>query len=270
MEVEILLAFLLKKPREFILTHPETIMSAAINKKLRTAEKKRLKNWPLAYLTGHKEFYGLDFMVSPAVLTPRPETEMMVEEIIKEANSYSRPLIIDLGTGSGAIIISLAKEIKRLFPDQFKKIEFKAVDISLAALQIAQKNARDHKLAKIIKFSLGDLLTPIILQLKKRELIIAANLPYLTSDQIKKSPSISREPRLALDGGTEGLKYYKKLFKQLSQSSCATATILCEIGPGQDLKIIPLVKKYWPDVQRETLKDLAGKKRLIVIKIKNG
>lgn len=268
-EAETLLAFFLNKNREFILTHPETIISPAIHKKFRAGEKKRLQNWPLAYLTGHKEFYGLDFRVSPVVLVPRPETEMLVEEIVKMAAEKKQPLIIDLGTGSGAIIISLASELRRLVPAIFKQTKFLALDISRPALKMAQTNARQHKLNRKIKFSSGDLLAPIMTRLKNRELIIAANLPYLTPAQIKISPTIKREPRLALDGGQDGLKYYRRLFRQLKDTPFSGATVFCEIDQKQDKEIANLAKKYWPAAEIEIKKDLAGRKRLVIIKLKN-
>ena len=270
LETEILLSFLLKKPREFIITHPETKITPIIIKKFKNAEKKRFQNYPLAYLTGTKEFYGLDFKVTPSVLVPRPETEMIIEEITKIAKTKIKPIIIDLGTGSGAIIITLAKELKRLAIDCYNKSEFKAVDISVAALNVAKANAKIHQENKKIKFFRGDLLTPITKQLKNRELIIAANLPYLTLKQIKQSPSISREPRLALDGGKDGLEYYNILFKQLTAIPFSAATIICEIDPSQSQKINLLFKKHYPSGQIKIQNDLSKRNRFAIIRLNNG
>lgn len=133
LETEILMAFLLHKNREFILTHPETKISPVLYKKFKILEIKCLKNWPVAYLTLKKEFYGLNFKVSPTVLIPRPETELFVDNIINliksqdiKVNNFNQSLpgeltIIDVGTGSGAIIIAVASELRRLFPAHFKK-----------------------------------------------------------------------------------------------------------------------------------------------------
>jgi release factor glutamine methyltransferase len=277
-ETEILLAFLLKRNREFILTHPETAISATLYKKFRTLEAKRLKNWPIAYLTGHKEFYGLDFKVSPSVLVPRPETEMMVDEMIdivkKCLTDQYQPLIIDIGTGSGAIIVSVASEIRRLFPAFFKKIGFSAVDISASALNITQQNAKKHKLNHKIKFYYGNLLLPLKLNQQKligRKLIIAANLPYLTKAQIAKSSSIQREPKLALDGGLGGLKYYQELFKQLAEINLSgiIGYILCEINADQKLGIKKLCKRYFPQATLGINCDLSGQDRLVKITLDN-
>ena len=281
LEIEILLAFLLNKNREFLLTHPEIKISPIIYKKFKALEIKRSKNWPIAYLTGTKEFYGFDFRVSPAVLTPRPETEKIVEDIIEITkrktfvslkdkladNLTLRPIIIDIGTGSGAIIISAAKELKRLTPAVYRRTEFLAVDISAIALKIARTNVSRHKLAKKIKLYRGDLLSPLKLSkrdLSRNELIIAANLPYLTKAQIKKAPSIGREPVLALDGGPDGLKYYRELFKQLSRlSGVGNIRIICEIDDSQAKKIKILTEKYFPRAVSRIVYDLAGKKRFL-------
>lgn len=270
-EIELLLAYLLNKSREFLLTHPETKISSIVYKKFKSLEAKRLKNWPIAYLLGVKEFYGLDFKVSPAVLTPRPETEKMVENIVEIAKdkktSSLKPIIIDLGTGSGAIIISVAKELKRLAPSTYRQAEFLAVDISAPALKMAKINAAHHKLTRKIKFYQGSLLSPLKLDkrdLSQCELVIAANLPYLTPAQIKKSPSISREPLLALDGGPDGLKYYRELFKQLSGlPTVGNLRIICEIDDSQAKKIKALTKKYFPHVASKIIADLSGKKRFL-------
>ena len=272
-ETEILLAWLLKKPREYLLSHPETPITPSLQKKFRALANKRQKNYPLAYLIDHKEFYGLEFKVSPKVLIPRPETELIVDEIIKLAKNKAQD-IVDLGTGSGAIIISAAQEIKKAKPKIYKKSNFLAVDISAAALKIAKENARRHRLDSKIKFFSGNLLLPLLplmSQIKhERSTIIAANLPYLSPAQIKASPSIWREPRLALESGPDGLRHYRELFKQLStlRPPHAEMTLLCEIDPKQAEKISQILRKNWPTAKIIVKKDLAGHKRLINAQLK--
>jgi release factor glutamine methyltransferase len=267
LETEVLVSFLLKKDREFLLTHPETSVSRLIYKKFLTLAARHLKYWPIAYLIGQKEFYGRDFKVNPTVLIPRPETELMVEEILSTAKNKAG-MIVDVGTGSGAIIITVAAELKKSTSHLDKDTSFAAVDISPTALKIAKENARQHSLSKI-GFYRGDLLAPLKLDEKKSRgrLIIAANLPYLTPAQIKGSPSIKREPRLALDGGPDGLKYYRRLFQQLVKLDLRETEIiiLCEINPGQRNAGIRLVKKYFPDATARIKKDLAKKYRLLDI-----
>ncbi len=257
-EVEILLSFLLKKSREYLLTHPETEISKNVYKEFKKLEKKRLANWSIAVLIGQKEFYGLDFKVNKHVLVPRPETEMIIDEIAQLM--VKEPLIIDLGTGSGAIITSLAKNIK------LNGAKFMAVDISASALKIAKENAKFNGVNKKIKFYKGNLLLPILKSLTGQNLIIAANLPYLTKEQITNSPSIKREPRLALDGGKDGLKYYQTLFKQLKKVNYKSLYLFLEIDPGQTKKIKQLATPFFPGSSLEIKKDLAGLNRFVIIK----
>ena len=276
-ETEILIAFLLGKNKEFLLTHPETKISPAVYKKFKLLEKKRLAGWSSAFLVGKKEFYGLDFMVDKNVLIPRPETELMVDEVIDITRQSSNDLmLIDLGTGSGAIIISCADQIKKVFPDKYKTTIFRAIDISNPALRIAKKNAILNKQNEAINFLLGNLLEPLISKkdfsnLSSRELIIAANLPYLTPKQVNTSPSIQKEPRLALVAGSDGLKYYRELFTQLKslrkEISNKPLTILCEIDSSQNKTIKILAKKYFPEAKFLIKKDLAALDRLAIIKI---
>ena len=152
-EAELLLAFLIQKPREFIIVHEKNILSPALIKKFKAAEKKRLLNFPLAYLTGHKEFYGLDFLVNKNVLVPRPETETLVEMILNYARQKKNGLdFIDIGTGSGAIIISIASELAKQSEIIFNNSSFLGIDVSAPALKIASQNAKTNTLNKKIAF----------------------------------------------------------------------------------------------------------------------
>ncbi|HCW74922.1 MAG TPA: peptide chain release factor N(5)-glutamine methyltransferase, partial [Candidatus Marinimicrobia bacterium] len=153
LEAEILLSEILKKPREFILAHGERALTKPQITDYKLLIKKRLKGMPIAYITGEKEFYGLKFKVNKNVLIPRPETELMVEEALKLTADGTPAAIIDVGTGSGCVIITLAKQIANC--------EFLATDISAKALAVAGQNAKLHGVAKKIKFLKGDLLEPI-------------------------------------------------------------------------------------------------------------
>lgn len=279
LETELLIAFLLKKPREYILTHIDQSISPLIFRRFLQMENKRKNNWPIAYLVGYKEFYNLKLTVSPAVLTPRPESEMIIDEVlylIKNKTLATKYHLIDLGTGSGAIIISAAQEIKKTDSHIFKKTIFSAVDISDSALKIAKINAANYKLNNKISFLKGNLLNPLksnITDSNQDQLIIAANLPYLTPNQIKESPSICREPKIALNGGKDGLKYYRELFSQINELNFKKAgiTIFCEIDNRQAEGIKNLANKYfrasdYPDLKIKIKKDLAGLNRLAIIK----
>jgi release factor glutamine methyltransferase len=277
-ETEILAAFLLNKTRESILSHPEIQVSPIFCKQIKSLEKKRLANFPLAYLTGQKEFYGLGFRVNRNVLVPRPETELMVEYILdilkqrinelrnSEAESSdddTLPLIIDVGTGSGAIIISLASELRNFSINNFNNYQFIASDISPDAINIAKDNAKKHQLNTNIKFYRGDLLKPISKLLTNKDLIIAANLPYLTPSQVKGSLSISREPKLALVAGQDGLKYYREIFKQLQKIKYKSLIIFCEIDPSQAKSISILAKDIISGAKLEIIPDLSGRDRFL-------
>ncbi|OGF27519.1 hypothetical protein A2303_01495 [Candidatus Falkowbacteria bacterium RIFOXYB2_FULL_47_14] len=238
--------------------------------------KKRLSGLPVAYLIGHKSFYGLDFIVNKNTLVPRPETEMMVDLTTRYSQLITRNeqmLMVDVGTGSGCIIISLAKQILSRFPTP----DFIATDISPEALAVARKNAKQHGVNKQIKFLRGNLLLPVLsdknfqskIKNQKPKIIITANLPYLTPTQIKNSPSIKHEPKIALSAGPDGLKYYRQLFMQIRQMLNVKyqMSIFCEIDPSQSAKIKQLAKRELPKHKFEIKKDLAGYDRLAVIKI---
>lgn len=277
-EAALLTAFLLSCPLEFIWAHPETNLPKNIYQKFKRLETKRQAGWSLAVLIGHKEFYGLDFKVDKNVLIPRPETEMMITEILTITDSLSGELtLLDIGTGSGIIVITATSLLKNSHPQKYRRLTALAIDISRPALKIARQNATKHHQEKKIKFLTGSLLTPLLKKnvssvLKVENLIIAANLPYLTAKQITVAPSIHQEPRLALMAGADGLKYYRELLKQLNYLKKITPIknhsqryLLCEIDPSQTTTLSALAQKYLDPCQVTVRKDLAGHNRLIII-----
>lgn len=265
-ESEILLAFLLQKKREFILAHPERRITEAKYIKFRKLEKKRLAGYSVAHLIGQKEFFSLKFKVTKDTLVPRPLTELLVEEIINIIQSIPQATIIDIGTGSGAIIVATAKELKKTHPNIFKKDTFIATDISPAALKVAKENIKYHHLDTKIKTYQGDLLSALKNKdFQHQELIISANLPYLSPHEIKSLPTIQKEVRSALVGGFDGLRLYKKLFQQLNKVSCKKFTCICEFNAQQKIAIHKLAQKYIPDVHCRFKKDLANKTRFMII-----
>ena len=296
LEVDILLSNTLKKTREFILSHPKKKLTRAQTANYELGVAKRAKGAPVAYITGHKEFYGLDFLVNKYTLIPRPETELMIDTALELLKSRPwKPLrdfqglcgqpplnIIDIGTGSGCIIISLIKQlIKAKFsisPASHREagqanFQFLATDISEPALILARKNAVKHRVKKQIKFYHGNLLESIIKNNKfltlNSQFLILANLPYLTPFQIKNSPTIQHEPRLALAAGPDGLKYYRRLFTEIAElcrNNKPSGYILCEIDPGQT-KIKQLIKNKLPLTKIAIKKDLRGHDRLVIIKL---
>lgn len=220
LDAEVLLAFVLKKDRTFILSRLDKELNNIQINKFKNLIKSRLAGWPVAYLVGKKEFFGLDLKVNKDVLIPRPETETLVElvfEYIENVRSHKteiqEPLrILDLGTGSGCIIISIAHscESRNLKKDPASSAgwEYFASDISKKALAVARYNAKKHKVK--IKFKQGDLLKP---WQDKHFDIIVANLPYLAK---KVDPSTKYEPKQALIARKKGLALIEKLFKQIA------------------------------------------------------
>jgi len=277
LDAEVLLSFVLNKSKEFLYTYPEIDLIHRQFAKFKKLIARRAQGEPVAYLIGHKEFFGLDFIVNQHVLIPRPETELMVEEVRKRIMNHEskimgkKILLLDIGTGSGCIPIAILKTIKQgLNKNYFKKINCFATDIAKPALRVANHNAQRHKI-KIIFFK-GDMLSPILnskFSILNSSLLITANLPYLTAAQIKQEPSLSYEPYRALNGGKEGLSLYKKFFRQIEKIYILNpkTSVFLEIDSSQARKITSLIKKILPQVQAEIKKDLGGKKRLVIISL---
>jgi len=210
LDAEILLSLVLQKPKEYLYTHPEHRLTKEQLKQFNKLIKRRIDHEPIAYLIGQKEFYGLKFIVNKHVLVPRPESEKIIDEALKIIKSIfpindQRLTICDIGTGSGCLIISLAKELQKL--KKIDSFELIATDISKKALKVAKANAAIHQVDKYINFINCYLLKP--LKNQKIDLIIA-NLPYLSKDDVKNQVSIKKEPKKALIGN------YDKFFKQIS------------------------------------------------------
>ncbi len=290
LEAEILLSNILNKTREYIFARPERGLTKNQISKFNSLIARRIKGEPIAYIIGRKQFYGLDFFVSKHVLIPRPESELMVNEALLHitpachdcGNSGRHNMecitLIDIGAGSGCIIITLAKELVKKSCIVHQKSDFFATDISETAIAVARKNAKLHQVQKKIKFIQGNLLAPILNNPKylkhlynpKNHIIITANLPYLTPKQRKSSPSIRYEPKLALNAGPDGLKYYRQLLKQLAKLPLNSHIFaILEIDPSQTIKIKQLIKKELPNAKIQIKKDLAGHNRLVIINLVN-
>lgn len=283
LDAEILIAHSLDKTREFVLTYPETKVprnqSLIISKKI----QRRITGEPIAYILGHKEFYGLDFIVNKHTLVPRPETEQIVDLVVTSSlqsvtskNSNSKNIIIDIGTGSGNIITSIAKTLTTSYQLRVTSYDFYASDTSNEALKIAKKNAKIHGLDKKIKFLRGNLLMPFLTEAKKlmpSKLVITANLPYLSKEIYDSAPIDVKkfEPKSALYSPEQGLQHYRKLLEQLASihntSYKINTTCILEISPEQKTPITRLIKSIFPIAKIEFEKDLAGKWRICKINV---
>lgn len=260
-EANLLVSFVVDKSLTDILIHQDYEFSKSECLKLEKFTKRRLMGEPMAYILGEQEFCGLKFKVDKNVLIPRPETEMLVEGLIPRVKSdkNTKQLIVDTGTGSGCIAIALAHALKR---------KITAIDISAQALKIAKNNAKLNNVEKLIDFIKGNLLEPLsTLDFTTFDLLVCANLPYLTPSQVKNSPTIQHEPRLAQISGNDGLKHYRELFKQAKKLNAKSITLLCEIDETQKKSMSELIKKELPLAQFGIKKDLGGYDRLAIINL---
>ncbi len=209
---------------------------------------RRIEGEPSVYITGNREFYGLDFYVNKDVLIPRPETEHLIDKALELGRLYPRPVIADIGTGSGAIAVSLAVNLSRA--------EIIAVDISFDALKTADINCHRHNVNDRITLLCGNLLEPLTVKAD----IITANLPYVRIDDI---PVNSREPKQALDGGEDGLDIIRLLCKQVESKINAGGHLLLEIGLGQKDDVFDLLENIASVKDIEVIPDLRGIDRVV-------
>ncbi|RJR31696.1 peptide chain release factor N(5)-glutamine methyltransferase [Candidatus Parcubacteria bacterium] len=262
LDAEVLLAFVLKKPKEYLYIYPEKNLTARQLADLNIFIKRRAEGEPVAYIRGKKEFFGLDFYVDKRVLIPRPETEILVEEVINIAGdklsaiSNKSLTICDIGTGSGCIAISLAKHLPQA--------KILAVDVSKAALAVTRKNAKIHQVK--IGFFMSNLLTNL---LNKKIDIIVANLPYgwkkWKNNTSQETIGLKYEPKNSLFTKEGGLYLYRILFEQLEKIEERPKYLTIEIDPGQTMAAKNLLKKIFPYSKISLKKDLAGNDRVLII-----
>ena len=225
-----ILAFLLKKDVSYLSIHPEEIVETKIETDFNEAIQKKQAGIPLQYITNMQEFMGINFYVDENVLIPRPDTEVLVEEVIKLAKEKENISILDMCTGSGAIAIALAEYLTNA--------KITASDKSKKALVVAQKNAKNTKAS--IQFIESDLFGNI----KDKFDIIVSNPPYIESDVIKcLDKEVQKEPMMALDGGKDGLDFYRKIAKQARAYLNEDGYLALEIGYNQKEKVKELLKK---------------------------
>lgn len=260
LDAEVLLGYVLGISKEKLYGRLEQNLAADQLKKFQRLIARRQKHEPVAYITNHKEFYGLDFYVDERVLIPRPDTEVLVEEVIaRYGNKNRKKIIADIGTGSGCIAVALAKNLPAA--------KIYAVDISKKALEVAKTNVVKHGTQKKINLLPGDLLEP----LPEKVDFVIANLPYISPERFQKTekgmPKDVRlfEPQTALLADEGGAKIYRLLLEQISQHLKAGGVIFLEIDPLVARDVTKLAQKYFPHDTPQIKKDLAGKKRVLII-----
>ena len=259
LEAEVLLRHVLKIDRAAMFRDLDEDITMEDSSNIASLVKRRIKREPLAYITGVKEFYGLPFVVSEDVLIPRQETELLVDAAIVQAKSLGKNQIsiVDVGTGSGAIAVSLALNIPAS--------SIIAVDISEAALAIADNNRRAHGLYSRVKLRRGNLLEPIIDKID----ILVSNPPYIRSDKLTSlQEEVLKEPVVALDGGYDGLELIKRLLFQAVDKMSNPGVILFEIDPDQASEAVKLCQQFFPSAITTVLKDLSNNERAVLLEIR--
>lgn len=264
LDAQVLLAHTLDVERAALLTYPERALPEAQAEQFQQLIERRALCEPVAYLTGHKEFYGLDFLVDNRVLIPRPETELLVDAALQairaRLDAGQTPLVADIGSGSGAIPVALAVTEPHL-PYLY------AVDLSRDALEVARLNCQRHHVADRVRLLHGDLLAPLPEAID----IITANLPYVGDEEaaLLAPDVIDYEPRLALFSGPRGLDLLNRFFTEARQSGKlqAHAVLLLEIGYDQREPLTAIIHMLWPRAVVTVEKDYAGWDRLLEVKL---
>lgn len=227
---------------------------------LKQLVNRRVSKEPVAYITGHREFFGYDFHVAPGVLIPRPESELLVEEtlaFVRDRFPQGDAVIADIGTGSGAIAVSLALRLPNA--------RVLATDISHRALEIAGGNCVKHGVGERVHLLEGDLLSPLAESVD----VIVANLPYVTDGELGGlSDEIAmHEPSEALAGGTDGLNVVRRLLRVVGDRLRPHGVILLEIAPSQADTAASLAGSAFPQAVVELRRDLGGQERVLKIRI---
>jgi len=263
LDAQVLLSHTLGVSRSWLLAHPESPLTASQHKAYWEAVQRRSGGEPLPYILGQWEFYGLEFTVTPAVLIPRPETELLVETALEwlQRNPEKRRLA-DIGTGSGCIAIALAAHV----PD----LQVFASDISIHALQVARQNIARNALAERIHLTQADLLSPYPLSPGSagsalRFDLICANLPYIPADMLQTLAVGQWEPQAALDGGRDGLAHIHRLLADSRSRITPGGILLLEIEATLGDAAQRLVQELLPEAKQRLLPDYAGLDRLLVI-----
>ena len=255
---EVLLAHLLSQDRLFLYLNYDRPMGAEELAAFRTLVKRRLSGEPNQYITGIQEFWSLPFRVSPDVLIPRPETEVLLETVLEFLGSSPHEIrVLDLGTGSGAIAVSLARELA--------VISIVATDSSMAALKLAQENAVSNQVDSKIDFLCADMFGAFAPGAAKFT-VVATNPPYLSQAEFSElSPEIrDYEPRYALDGGPDGLAAIRRIIQEAPTVLSQTGALIMEIGAGQAESVSTLVKDNRHYESYLIIRDYSGLDRVIL------
>lgn len=255
LDAEVLLSTILGKDRLYLYVNFDQPLLPEELAEFRAAVIKRAKRIPVAYITGIKEFMGLGFHVNPDVLIPRPDTEILVETMQAELKDRENPLVLDIGAGSGAVIVSLLHGLPRACGV--------AVDVSPAAVSTTILNAKRLGVAERLTAVQGDIFSAVK---AKKFAAIVSNPPYIASADIESlAPEVKTEPRLALDGGVDGLDFYRKIVAAAADYLLTDGLLAFEVGMGQALAVADLCDSNSGLKLRKIVKDYSGIERVVVI-----
>ena len=261
LDAELLLGCALGMSREELIVAARRKLSVAESDRYEDLLRRRLNREPLAYITGQQEFWSLGFLVSGDVLVPRPETETLVERALKHLaaiNNHEAPRILELGTGSGAIAVALASELPQA--------EIVATEIAPAALQIARRNASRNGVSNAIRFLQGDLFTALDQELEKEFDLIVSNPPYIPRGEIAQlEAEVNRwEPRAALDGGVDGLDFYRRIIEEAPGYLRQGGAVAVEIGAAIGSLVLALFRNNPAYGDTRVYQDYSGRDRVVI------
>lgn len=252
-----LMQFILNQTRQYIIVYDQKKLLKTQEQEYFKAVEKLSEGIPLQYITQKQEFMKMNFHVNKNVLIPRADTEVLVEEVIQIAQRINAKKILDLCTGSGAIAVSLAKYIK--------DSQITATDISEKALEVAELNAKNNKVEKQIAFLPSNLFEDLP---KEKYDMIVSNPPYIKKEIIKMlDKEVQKEPMIALDGGYDGLDFYRKIIHQAYEFLKYKGYLCLEIGYDQKIDVIELIEQEEKYIDTYGKKDLYGNDRVIITKV---
>jgi release factor glutamine methyltransferase len=255
MDARLLLSAALEVKQEYLIQVPERTLTPQQTSTYQEMVSQRAQGEPIAYLLGKQMFYDIEVCVTPDVLIPRPETELLVEKVIAFAKGKNA-VIVDVGAGSGIIALALAKHLPTA--------QVTGIDLSSAALDVARCNSEHLGLTDRVRWLRGNLLQPMLDREETADVIVA-NLPYIPTDEMLKLDVSKHEPIVALDGGTDGLDVIRRFLENAPKVLRDGGLVMMEIGSGQGAVVKTIAEMAFPDATVRVDADLAGHERIVSI-----
>ena len=257
LKARLIMQYILNKPRQYLIIYDDQVLTLRQEVDYFKAIKRLINGEPIQHITHQQEFMKLSFFVNEDVLIPRPDTEILVEEVIKIAKKIKAKNILDMCTGSGAIAVSLAKYLDN--------VEITAVDISTKTLNVAKTNAKNNEVENKITFIESNLFENIV---NEKYDIIVSNPPYIKKDVIKTlNKEVQKEPKIALDGGYDGLDFYRKITHQSGEYLKFNGYLCFEIGYDQKKDVIKIINDERKFTGTYSKKDLCDNDRIVVTRL---